>query len=224
MKGHNDKGIFGAANSSAALKDGQKAADGVLTGSVPRIFPARPGRKGKLSFMPSETADQEILRERAAFFSVRPAAAVEKISEKFISFRIGSSEYGVPYRFADEIMYTAGLTSVPCTPPFVAGIINRRSRLLTVLDLKTFFKAPEGYGETSRIIVVSHGRISAGILADEITGYDDYDESALIPPMASETSAALKYVLGINRARVTILDMPGLLGDAAVTVNDGERR
>ncbi len=174
------------------------------------------------SHMPSSEKDRRILKERAALFARKEEGQADAAVGTYIHFRLGTSEhYGIPYKYAEEILYAGGLTRVPCTPPFIAGIVNRRGKMLTVIDLKHFFRANgKEYGNDSRVIVISGAGLTVGVLADELFGNRDYNPSLLSPPMPSDGVSNLKYVMGIDRGMVTLLNIDEILGDPLLTVNE----
>lgn len=45
--------------------------------------------------------------------------------------------------YVREIYPLKEFTPIPCTPPFVLGIINVRGQILSVIDIKKFFDLPE---------------------------------------------------------------------------------
>ena len=74
---------------------------------------------------------------------------------ELLEFRLASERYAVESRLVQEVHPLRDLTPLPCTPPFVLGIVNVRGRILPVLDLKKFFDLPErGLTDLHRIILV----------------------------------------------------------------------
>ncbi|HJW86139.1 MAG TPA: chemotaxis protein CheW [Candidatus Brocadiaceae bacterium] len=177
------------------------------------------------SQMPSSEKDRKILKDRASLFAKKEVKRVEAVVDTYIHFRLGTSEnYGISYKYVDEILYAVGLTRVPCTPPFIAGIVNRRGKMLTVIDLKRFFQTTgKEYGNDSRVIVITGAGITVGVLADEMFGNKDYYPSQLTPPLPSDGVSNLKYVTGIDRGMVTILNINEILGDPILKVNETAR-
>lgn len=91
-------------------------------------------------------------------------------SRQFITFLIGTEEYGVDILAVREIKAWAEVTLLPNTPAFVRGVINLRGSILPVFDLRARF----GLGlthPTSRhvIIVVWTGSKLIGVLVDKVS-------------------------------------------------------
>ncbi|HVV82881.1 MAG TPA: chemotaxis protein CheW [Kofleriaceae bacterium] len=84
-----------------------------------------------------------------------------------VSFRVGDAEYVVP---ADQVLHLEsydGATPIPGAPPYVAGLVQVRSRLVPVVDLRTRFGLPAvPRALDHRVIVVQLGNRIAGLLVD----------------------------------------------------------
>jgi len=174
--------------------------------------------------MPSGEKARETLRRRAAEMAHKAESdkEVEK-SEEYIRFRLGSSEeYGIPYMYLDEILYATAITPVPCTPPHIAGIVNRRGEMLTVLDLQSFFQTQSTEtvnGNDNHIIVVSGNNIRLGIRVEAVISNNRFVRGKLAPPLASAGVSNMDYIMGIYHGKVTMLNMEILLSDPSLTVN-----
>jgi len=140
----------------------------------------------------------------------------------YIRVRLGAVEhYGIPYQYTAELLYTRGLAPVPCTPALIAGIVNRRGEMLTVLDLARLFRVDSSdRGEEARIVVVSNAELVAGLLVDAVLASETYDPSQLTPSLATEDTANRRYVKGIHDGGTTILDLNVLLADPAIRIEE----
>jgi len=172
------------------------------------------------ALLPHEGKAGAILRERAGFWALPREVASEARRELYVHFRLGEGQFGFPYRQVEEILPANNLAKVPCTPEFIAGVVNQRGNFLTVIDLKHFFQtADAAYPETASIIVTNDGSITVGILADEIYGNAEYDPDALGAPLAAGNISNQQYVLGTHDGAVTLLDADALLGDPGLVVS-----
>jgi purine-binding chemotaxis protein CheW len=107
---------------------------------------------------------EQILRTRArALARTPPQASAEGAMLELLEFRLASERYAVESQLVEEVHPLRDLTPLPCTPPFVLGIVNVRGRILPVLDLKKFFDLPErGLTDLHRIILVRGNDLPAG--------------------------------------------------------------
>lgn len=86
---------------------------------------------------------------------------------QLIAFQLGKNEYGLEISCVQEIIRVLDITRVPKAPSYIAGVINLRGSVITVVDLHKRFglSAPE-VTEDSRIIIVKWQDITAGIMVD----------------------------------------------------------
>ena len=107
----------------------------------------------------------QILRARAQVLARIPERApVAGASLEVLEFRLAKERYALENRWVQEVCPLKELTPLPCTPPFVLGIVNVRGRILPVLDLKKLFDLPEqGLTDLHRIVLVrGFGLVGAG--------------------------------------------------------------
>lgn len=172
------------------------------------------------SLLPQDSASRKVLEARARVIA-KPASLQQHVArDHYLQFRLGPVElYGIPYHYLEELLYVGNLARVPCTPAFVAGVINYRGELLTLLDLKQFFRVDvAGLGEDARIIVVKYGSMRVGLLVDAVDGNESYQDTEVLPPLSSDGVSNMDYVLGIHQGRVTLLNLQALLEDTTLRV------
>jgi purine-binding chemotaxis protein CheW len=186
---------------------------------VPARPDVQPGQSAA-ALMPQDEVSRKVLEKRAQVIAMQAAEQQDETRDQYLRFRLGAVErYGITYQYLEELLYVGNLTRVPCTPPFIAGVVNHRGELLTILDLKQFFRMPAiERGEDARIIVVKHGSVRAGLLVDEVDSNEEYRSSGLSSPMNSEGVSNMEYVQGIHAGSVTLLDIAAILDDPALQV------
>lgn len=123
---------------------------------------------------------------------------------KYLSFSLGSEEYGIGIVKVKEIIGMMPITSVPRTPDYMKGVINLRGKVIPVIDLRLRFGMPEAeYTERTCIIIVeimntTHD-IIIGIVVDSVsevlTIKDEDIENA--PEFGSQLNTA--YILGMAK-------------------------
>ncbi len=174
--------------------------------------------------MPATVADKAILDARAEQLArLDNEDELQHESHPYIRFRLGDKEeYGISYDYAEEILSVNAVSKVPCTPPHVQGVINRRGEMLTVLNLHSSFRAQrsDNMSDHAAVIVVRAAGLLVGILVDEVIGSDEYEVASLADPLPSNGVSNLEFVQGIYNGRVTMLDLDALLADSGLAVNE----
>ena len=93
---------------------------------------------------------------------------------KYLTFHLGSEEFGIRVLQVREIMGMQDITSVPQTPRHVKGVINLRGKVIPVLDLRAKFGLePQEYSARTCIIVTQvrgeAGPMQVGIIVDAVS-------------------------------------------------------
>ena len=84
-----------------------------------------------------------------------------------VVFRVGNAEYVLPAADILQMESFDGATPVPGAPPYVAGIIQVRGRVVPVVDLRVRFGLPPIQPTLdSRVVVVELRERTVGLLAD----------------------------------------------------------
>lgn len=168
------------------------------------------------SLLPKDEAASQILKKRAQYLSEnKNEALVVSTKNSYVRFLLGEQEYyGIPYNCIKEVIINTAPTKVPNTPNFIAGIINRNSALITVIDLKPIFNINAvSSGKQFSLIVIGIQGLTMAILVDYIQGSDVYEPSKLELPLNTENAINPKYILGLHEGTTAILNMEAILSD-----------
>lgn len=179
---------------------------------------------------PTPEESKKILKERAKALTGEPEekeTAGESI--EVVEFLLSYEKYGIESSYVREVYPLKELTPLPCTPPFVLGIINVRGQILSVIDIKKFFELPEkGLTDLNKVIILHSHRpalsrvegMEFGILADVMLGVRNVFLSELQPSLPTLTGIREEYLKGITGDRVVILNAGKLLSDKKITVHE----
>ncbi|MPM37449.1 hypothetical protein SDC9_84066 [bioreactor metagenome] len=163
-----------------------------------------------------------IFRERAKKLAA-PGAARDSGGEslELLEFLIGKERYAVETVFVGEVFPPGDITPVPCTPPFVAGVVNLRGRIVPVVDLKVFFGIRSvGEKRRSRIVLLQSGGAEIGLLTDGVQGIEITGREAVRPPLSAQGGLPGAYMTGIAGNDLAVLDGDRILRDIALTVDE----
>jgi twitching motility protein PilI len=118
-----------------------------------------------------------------------------------IAVKMGGEAYLVARDETREVLaMPTALTRVPGAKPWLKGLANVRGQLLPVLDLRQFL----GSGVTAttrntRIVVVNHRDIPAGLLVDEVLGFRRFPESDFAGDAPPTVLRCERYLAGAFR-------------------------
>lgn len=87
--------------------------------------------------------------------SKKKTTAVQAEVRQYVTFHVGSEEYGLDIASVAEVVRPLKITPLPRMPEFVEGVINLRGTIIPVVDLRRRFAvqaAPAG-GRTVRMMI-----------------------------------------------------------------------
>jgi twitching motility protein PilI len=90
-----------------------------------------------------------------------------------VAFRMGGETFLVAREETREVLgYPAVVTRIPGAKSWVKGLANIRGQLLPMLDLRQFLgSGTTAAGRNTRVVVVNHREIPAGLVVDEVLGF-----------------------------------------------------
>jgi twitching motility protein PilI len=101
-----------------------------------------------------------------------PQQVVVEETWEGVLFSVAGQLFVTPLDEVKEILnHPAALTRVPGTQPWVSGVANIRGNLLPIIDLQSFLLHRQTVpGRRSRVLVVDHEGVYAGLLVDPLVG------------------------------------------------------
>jgi twitching motility protein PilI len=96
-----------------------------------------------------------------------------------VAFRMGGETFLVAREETREVLgYPAAVTRIPGAKNWVKGLANVRGQLLPMLDLRQFLGSGASVsGRNTRVVVVNHRDIPAGLVVDEVLGFRRFAET-----------------------------------------------
>ncbi len=166
---------------------------------------------------------REILKARAKILA-RETEKEESPKEylEVIEFLLSGERYGVEASYVREVYPLRELAPIPGTPAFVLGITNVRGKILSAIDIKKLFDLPEkGLTELDKIIIIQASGMELGIHADVVIGMRSIALEEIQPPLPTLTGIRERYLKGITKEQVTILDAIKILSDKNIIISEG---
>lgn len=119
---------------------------------------------------------------------------------QFVTFNLGSEEFGVDILSVQEINRMTDITKIPNAPSFVEGAINLRGSTIPIIDLrkKLGFEAAVT-GEAARIVVVELKKAVLGFIVDSVSSVLRIPTSTIEPPPSVISSMESQYMKGVGK-------------------------
>jgi purine-binding chemotaxis protein CheW len=166
---------------------------------------------------------RSILKKRAdALARKRDGCSLHDAMEVIV-FQLAHERYALELRYVGEVKELKKLTPLPCTPSFIAGMINLRGRIVSIVDLKQFFDLTTAAATDAHyVIILYNADMEFGILADEITGVSALSANAVQAVPKGFNGSGNACLKGITSDRIAMLDAKQLLSDPNLIVNKQE--
>lgn len=130
---------------------------------------------------------------------------ISGLGGKYLTFRLGSEEYGLGIMKIREIIGLMPITSVPQTPGFVKGVINLRGKVIPVVDLRLRFSMDEiPHDERTCIIVLDISgesrNLLIGIIVDSVSEVLNIGDEDIEETPAFGVRLNTDYILGMAKS------------------------
>lgn len=99
--------------------------------------------------------------------------------KEYVTAMIGGQLFGLPILRVQDVFIPERLTRVPLAPPEVAGVLNLRGRIVTLIDMRRSLGLDERKGEGQPMAIgVERGGESYGLLIDSVGEVLKLDDAA----------------------------------------------
>ena len=136
---------------------------------------------------------------------------------KALSFYIGERTYGVEIDYVNEIIGVPHITVIPGVPYYIKGVINVRSKVVPIVDVRTRFGILEReYDDKTCTIIIEYRDIQVGIIVDTVREVLSITKAAKadIPSLERvNDNKFIQYILETKGGIKMILDVKELVFD-----------
>lgn len=157
----------------------------------------------------------------------------EKETEKeapagILEFFLADERYAVRVAETNEIIRVVKTVPVPKAPPYIKGIINLRGDVISIVDLSLLVdKQRKEPGKDARILIVSTGSETAGLLVEKVIGIRKVALSSFDPPSDLIRQKGNIFIEGIGKIEqtgeiVVLMDIETTLQQAQSMEEDEE--
>ena len=162
---------------------------------------------------------QELLNTQKAMEDAKKDPQNTEIT-KVLTFYIGEQVYGIEIPNVIEIIEVPPITAVPGVPSYIKDIINVRSQIVPVVNIRSRFGKEEiPFNDRTCIIIVSTGDdVSVGLIVDSVADVIPVTEQHIskTPELTGVNSNKfIKSILEMNDGIKLVLDVSKLIDEHA---------
>jgi twitching motility protein PilI len=139
-----------------------------------------------------------------------------------VAARMAGELYLVAREEAREVLgIPSPLTRVPGAKSWILGLASIRGQLFPIIDLRQYLGGgPTPVTRLTRIVVVNHRDVPAGLVVDEVLGFRRFKESEFSAEVPTTIVPCGRYLAGSFRQdqdQLPVLSLRRLLEDPAFT-------
>jgi purine-binding chemotaxis protein CheW len=125
---------------------------------------------------------------------------------KFLTFLLNGQIYGVRVASVREINQFQGVTPIPQTPKFVAGVMKYSGHAIPVIGLlEKFGMEPSSLTKETCTIVIDAGDSLMAVIVDSIRGIIDLTSEEIDPTPRLGNTASDSIIIGIGRQNDAVI-------------------
>src|SRR5690348_5379011 len=133
----------------------------------------------------------------------------------YVTFITAGQLFGLPIEYVQDVFALANITRVPLAGPEIAGVLNLRGRIVTVIDLANRLQLDAPRDTTTPMIIgIERGAESFGILVDrvgEVLSLADADREPTPINLDRTLDAAASGVFRLDEKILVALDADRML-------------
>ena len=139
-------------------------------------------------------------------------------ANEFLTFALGTEEYGVDILKVQEIRGYDAVTRLPDAPDYIKGVINLRGIIVPVVDMRVKFRLERcDYGPTTVMIVLNVGGRVVGMVVDSVSDVMRLEPAQIraVPDIGGAIDRQFLTGIGtIDERMLILLDIERLMGSA----------
>ena len=156
------------------------------------------------------------------------AGANAGVQGEFLTFRLGSEEYGIDILKVQEIRSYEPPTRIANAPPFIKGVVNLRGVIVPIVDLrlKLGCETAEYNSFTVAIVLNVKGRV-VGAVVDSVSDVLALDAETIKPAPEMSSAVDTSFITGIgsvNERMLILMDIEALMSSADMGLIDDAAR
>jgi purine-binding chemotaxis protein CheW len=135
-------------------------------------------------------------------------------NREFLTFRLGTEEYGIDILRVQEIRSYEQPTRIANTPEFLRGVVNLRGVIVPIVDLRLKLGCSAEFNAFTVVIVLNvRGRV-IGAVVDSVSDVCELGGDTIKPAPAMNSMVDMSYITGIanvGERMLILMDIEALM-------------
>jgi purine-binding chemotaxis protein CheW len=126
-------------------------------------------------------------------------AQVTQGSHEFLTFTLGTEEYGIEILKVQEIRGYDAVTKIANSPEFIKGVVNLRGTIVPIVDMRIKFNLGNAeYNEFTVVIILNVAGRVVGMVVDSVSDVIALTGAQIRPTPDFSSTFDTKYITGLG--------------------------
>lgn len=128
-----------------------------------------------------------------------PAMAIDLVTNEFLTFRLGSEEYGIEILKVQEIRGYDSITHIANSPDYIKGVINLRGIIVPIIDMRIKFDLGQAtYDQFTVVIILTVAGRVMGIVVDGVSDVITLTDEQMRQAPGLGSVIDTEYIMGLG--------------------------
>lgn len=153
-----------------------------------------------------------------------PVFASDSPANEFLTFRLGSEEYGIDILKVQEIRRYDSITHIANSPDYIKGVINLRGTIVPIIDMRIKFNLDHAnFDQFTVVIILTVANRVMGILVDGVSDVVTLSNDQIRQTPGLGSAIETEYLLGLGTVEermLILIDIVKLMSNSTIGLID----
>ena len=159
-----------------------------------------------------------MLEQQATMKRQPPNGGVLNSMNEFLTFCLGSEEYGIEILKVQEIRGWEQPTAIANSPEFIKGVINLRGTIVPIVDMRVKFNLGSAEYNSFTVVIILNiaGRV-VGMVVDSVSDVMTLSSEQIRPAPSFSSAFDTRYITGLGTSderMLILIDIEKLMSGA----------
>ncbi|TXI27319.1 MAG: chemotaxis protein CheW [Nitrosomonas oligotropha] len=142
----------------------------------------------------------------------------DQMINEFLTFRLGSEEYGIEILKVQEIRGYDAITQIANSPDFIKGVVNLRGIIVPIVDMRIKFRLSDAaYDQFTVVIILNVAGRVMGMVVDGVSDVINLETKQMRPAPGLGSVIDIEYIMGLGTVAermLILIDIEKLMGSS----------
>jgi len=156
--------------------------------------------------------------------AAKPTVGGAAERQEFLSFTLGTEEYGIEILKVQEIRSYEQVTKIANAPDFIKGVVNLRGIIVPIVDMRIKFNLGHAeYNESTVVIILNVAGRVVGMVVDSVSDVIALTGEQIRPAPDFSSTMDVAYITGlgtVDQRMLILVDIEKLMSGSDMALVD----